>query len=717
MLAPWQWGIVVVFGMLMAAVVVGFAVYPRVVKGIIRDQGIAKVEEKIGRSVSVGSIHVSRTGRIVLKDIRIVGRQDPEGKAIASIPRITIEYSFWQSLSGVMVVERVEVKGMQLALHKDGQGIDNYSDVVKRIGQGRGAKEGGITRSSRLQLGMIDIIEAKVDWADAANGVHVSVENMGAEVGQGEVIATMNGVTVAAPMVSDVATDQMIVSARLSDPIGTARVKVLGGQVSPWTGMALTNIEGDVSRGSEPGRLQIDLRGSYGGIRAPLWSAKGWIEPLKKTASVRVNASKFTFDKLDRVLKDTVLMDYTNTAMNVDLNIDVNPAGGQVSGAFEVSGLSMFHPKLASEPIRDLALQGKEIRLDYDVRTRRFNLHSATLSSGGVDAVVSGSVGLPGGINHETGQARVERQVMLGLQVPKTPCQRVFNAIPSALVPRLRGFELAGDFRSNVRIEVDWADLDKTVLEGDVGIWGCRVKKAPEGVDAERLKGSFVHQAPGAYGKDLSLTIGPSNPNYVSLWEVSPYLLKSLRTTEDSRFYSHRGYIGKEFRTALVKNLKAGRFKFGASSITMQLVKNVMLSREKTMARKLQELILTWYVESTLTKNRILEIYVNAIEYGPNLYGIGAASRRYFGKHARDLNPVEAAFFSSILPAPKRRYRQYCSGKLWEWTNRKIQRILDIMYKRERLNEEEYVVALATPLVFDHSRGRIGCYQSARTSR
>jgi membrane peptidoglycan carboxypeptidase len=176
--------------------------------------------------------------------------------------------------------------------------------------------------------------------------------------------------------------------------------------------------------------------------------------------------------------------------------------------------------------------------------------------------------------------------------------------------------------------------------------------------------------------------------------------VKSIMTTEDTEFYEHEGFITAEFRTALVSDLKAGRFRHGASSITMQMVKNVLLYREKTLARKLQELFLTWHVENTLEKDRILEIYFNVIEYGPGLYGIGPAAKHFFGKQPWVLNAKEAAFFSSILPSPKLRYRQYCAGTLTKWTEKKIERILELMHKRERLTKAEYEAALATPLVF-----------------
>ena len=137
-------------------------------------------------------------------------------------------------------------------------------------------------------------------------------------------------------------------------------------------------------------------------------------------------------------------------------------------------------------------------------------------------------------------------------------------------------------------------------------------------------------------------------------------------TTEDNGFFKHRGWVTlASSRARCAATCERGGFRLGASSITMQMVKNVLLSQEKTLSRKLQELFLVWYLEQNLPKERILELYFNAIEFGPRIYGIGAATRHYFGKKPADLKPLEAAFFSSILPSPKRRYVQYCHGALF----------------------------------------------------
>ena len=209
-----------------------------------------------------------------------------------------------------------------------------------------------------------------------------------------------------------------------------------------------------------------------------------------------------------------------------------------------------------------------------------------------------------------------------------------------------------------------------------MGIDGCQVGKAPAEILAlagpESIPQTVEVPPPPAGGKEnetLSFDIGPDNPDFVPYDKISPYLTAAIMTTEDSGFFKHRGWVSPEFKTALRRNLVGGGFRLGASSITMQMVKNVLLGHEKTLSRKFQELFLVWYVEKIVTKERILELYFNAIEFGPRLYGIGAASRHYFGKSAADLSPLEAAFFSSILPSPKRRYVQYCHGTLtaqWE---------------------------------------------------
>jgi len=141
---------------------------------------------------------------------------------------------------------------------------------------------------------------------------------------------------------------------------------------------------------------------------------------------------------------------------------------------------------------------------------------------------------------------------------------------------------------------------------------------------------------------------------WVPISQVSPLLIKAILIGEDDKFYQHEGFDYEAMEQAFEKNLKAGHFASGASTISQQLTKNLFLSPEKSLTRKVKEAILTWRMEHTLSKRRILELYVNVAEWGDGIFGIEAASRHYFHKSASALSSMEAARLASVLPNPIR---------------------------------------------------------------
>jgi membrane peptidoglycan carboxypeptidase len=167
-------------------------------------------------------------------------------------------------------------------------------------------------------------------------------------------------------------------------------------------------------------------------------------------------------------------------------------------------------------------------------------------------------------------------------------------------------------------------------------------------------------------------------------------MVAAVMTTEDGGFWKHKGFITSQFQAALRRNLEAGKIRLGASTITMQMVKNVLLSHERTLSRKLQEMFLTWYVEQSLTKQRIMEIYLNVIEFGPGVYGVTRAAQHYYGKLPLDLTPPEAAYLALMLPSPVRRHVNYCEGGLTPVFQAKMKRLLAIMHNKGRLDPETY---------------------------
>ena len=141
---------------------------------------------------------------------------------------------------------------------------------------------------------------------------------------------------------------------------------------------------------------------------------------------------------------------------------------------------------------------------------------------------------------------------------------------------------------------------------------------------------------------------------WVPYGAISAHVKRAVLVAEDINFFSHQGFEMEEARRAMARAIEEGELPRGASTITQQLAKNLWLSPSLNPVRKAREAILTWQLERALRKRRILELYLNVVELGPGVYGVEAASRRYFGKAAADLAPAEAAQLAAILPRPSR---------------------------------------------------------------
>ena len=190
------------------------------------------------------------------------------------------------------------------------------------------------------------------------------------------------------------------------------------------------------------------------------------------------------------------------------------------------------------------------------------------------------------------------------------------------------------------------------------------------------------------YRQQMSRKAG-KNPGIAWTWmpldKISPYLVQAVVVSEDDKFWSHKGFDFEAIKTALKKDIRNKTWRYGGSTITQQLAKNLFLSPSKNPIRKIREVILTWRLESKLSKKRILELYLNVVEWGAGIFGAEAASQRYYGKPASDLSPQEAAHLAVVLPSP-RRYNPL-SGS--DYIEDRAREVLDIMVKRGIVAPEE----------------------------
>lgn len=196
--------------------------------------------------------------------------------------------------------------------------------------------------------------------------------------------------------------------------------------------------------------------------------------------------------------------------------------------------------------------------------------------------------------------------------------------------------------------------------------------------------------------KEHAFVVGPRNPHWTPISSVPASLKKAVVAAEDANFYSHEGVDHEAIREAIKADLRKGRFARGGSTITQQLAKNLFLSREKTISRKIKEYVLARRIDDALGKSRILELYLNVVELGPMVHGVGHASQYYFGKAPGELSLRESAFLAAMLPGPKiyNPYRNF--GRVV----RRSDRILRRMLVARMISAEEYRVARAeTPSV------------------
>jgi membrane peptidoglycan carboxypeptidase len=185
------------------------------------------------------------------------------------------------------------------------------------------------------------------------------------------------------------------------------------------------------------------------------------------------------------------------------------------------------------------------------------------------------------------------------------------------------------------------------------------------------------------------------NRRAVPLSEVSPHLLNAIKASEDHAFEDHKGFNLYAIVRAGLANLISAKIAMGASTTTMQLVKNVFLTPERTVERKMREIVIASHLEHTVPKERIFYLYVNLVYFG-GAYGVEAASQSYFGKSAKDVNIPEAAFLAALINQPEA-YRLGGEGGKKKIFARQG-RVLRLMREHRMITEEEFNLAQKTEI-------------------
>ncbi|GEM_PF-5481312 len=406
------------------------------------------------------------------------------------------------------------------------------------------------------------------------------------------------------------------------------------------------------------------------------------------------------------------------------------PRGTEASGVFraEVDDLVVAADGLADRvlPLGGVSLSGEWARQDG---LGRFRVSKGRLNYDGLELDFEGArVESPGGpvLRGKVGVQRLE-------------CQSAVEKLPRGLLGPYREVALKGTANPRFSFEYPVRAPERLTIDLDGFPGDCRVEalnatprawpdirmgtskpaatagsdladEATPRSELESVPASWSHRSPDdvfwlktpfvlpvdeGVSPGADVEVGPGLPDYVPLSSMPDYVGGAAYLSEEVNFYDDGAWNVHLIQRALRMNLSEGRFVYGGSTVTQQLVKNLFLTRDKTIARKVQEALIAWRMQQVVSKARVLELYLNSIEYGQDLYGIGPAARRYFGREASELTVLQAVFLATIKPAPWYGDRFFERGQTPErgWWPERIEEITRRLHKHDYIDEQQLQAA------------------------
>ncbi len=311
---------------------------------------------------------------------------------------------------------------------------------------------------------------------------------------------------------------------------------------------------------------------------------------------------------------------------------------------------------------------------------------------------------------------RAGPRFQLTLEADSLTATRIQDRVPPVVLGPLADLTVRGSWDWRASLDLNVAHPESTRFTADVVPHGLRLGPDGARVPLGRLAGPFLARIHLPRDRVVFRDLSSANPHFRPLERISPLLRQALLTNEDGGFYQHRGFNTGAIQAAMAENLRAGAFRRGAGTITMQLARNLFLGHRRTLSRKGQEVVMAWVLEhlTGLSKDRLLEIYLNVIEWGPGVHGANEAARYYFDRDADDLTLDEALFLTVLVPSPARwRSRVDAHGDLRAWARAQMAFIARKMASRGVLTPEQVPPAEALAIEL---RGPAAAMFAARDS-
>lgn len=696
--------IVALLALPLALALLAFVLHTPIVERATR-AGLARVAERLGTEVVVERVEVDGLAGVHLHRLRI-------GPLAA--PLLTVRH-FETRLDVDALLDRrvqptlVELEGVALHLRSDGTTrglLDAARDALPSGLRDRleGAADGPATGGGPARR-LPDVIVRRARIIDHGGALHVTEGALTLSGGRVEgrarvrtpaldrctVAGTLETVTVECeePLGRDLPGGLRVTGRTLElfrEP--TPAVRLRGVQLAATdTGGGIGAVLGGLSAD-----LRLDLRPDDRGNRALETrlvlpggghiAGRGTVHPRRIAVSARV--ADLHFGRAHESIGGSVTGAYR-------LEIDVAGRKGYLEGRGQMTGLTAEHPAIADGPVGpfDMLVKGRvDARLlDPETRAVAVEISRGRFEVGGVGFDFEAAVDTTP--DAWTVDAALDTGTVDGADLAR--------AIPEGLLPNLQPIEARGRFGMKAKLAIDRTKLDETVLDVDLDIRGLKVTAINDRIDFDALRSVFEtrFEMPPEEGEDegeiLVRETGPESERWVPFEQIPPLLPLTVTTQEDGGFYKHGGVSLFHLRGSLIRNLERGRFARGGSTISMQLARNLFLNRRKTLARKLEEVILTWLLEQEFTKDELMTLYLNVVEFGPDIFGIGEAAAHYFQKPPLALTAPEIAWIVRLLPNPRGQYEMFEDKKLTRQMTASINRLLRRLVVREHMAEEDLV--------------------------
>jgi hypothetical protein len=541
-------------------------------------------------------------------------------------------------LAGRLGADEIRVAGPRVAIDVSPDGDSDLARMVRRLAKPGAMRGSGASKLRRIVVssgsliahvaGLGELEADDVELVPDAGGVRVitgplRVHGSAGEI-HGELVLARSAAEVALPHVT---------FGRVLAVAGTGVVRAPAG--------ALTLHDVAVGRLAPGGALELRASLDDGGVARPIAAE------LVSPGHLIVHGEHVPLGALAGVFPHAIAVDDAHATGS--LEITRSGAKLSIAGDGSIDRVQLVHKMFGEQPITlgatlrgSLTIAPDSIAIDHfavDVGAAHWTMSGWARRGQPASSANAGRAAAPEALRSE-----------IDVALAPAPCADLLASLPLELRGPLDGMAMTGTFGGHAHLAIDLAAPlgDGVTLASELANH-CDVSAEAPAADPTALA------APGEqiFADGSRARIGKGTPSWVELRHVPAHVAAAFVAAEDARFYDHHGFDPVQIGKSLEIDLRDRTIARGGSTISQQLVKNAFLTQRRTLDRKLQEAILTWRLEARLDKATILERYLNVIELGPHIFGIGAAAQYWFGEPANALTVHQAAFLAALTSEPR----------------------------------------------------------------